>query len=382
MKRLRMTPELVAKIKAAVGQDVEPENFAVFEVIALNTHPLPGKDGALFEKARVSQLTLHQMAESVQNGNTLPLQLNHDMSGMPVGRVFDAKLVMGDDGEPELRMLFYVDPTEEKLATKIDNASLDEVSVQFLASQIKCSECDFDYRGEEATWENFATRTCENGHTIGTDGVHVRLIGLAQFTELSLVSRGAASKPKIVGKSQSKLTAPLQALAARGFEVDELFLAASKGETQVDLSTVLAQLTEKTTEAATAAANVTLVTAERDGLKTQLEAANARIATLEAAAGEPNPDAETTAAALAAAEAGIEEAKTFLSDLFGKLATAAGETDVETPETITDLKAGIEARQSKLSAVLPIGGASATTVSDAPAVGAKFNASAASAFVA
>lgn len=378
MKRLPLTPELIAQIKAAVGPDVDvTDAFAVFENISLNTLPLPGKDGTIFEKARVTPLTLKQMVDSINSGNHLPLIHGHDMSQIPVGRVFKAGLSLGETGEYELRTLFYIDPTETKLAEKVDSGSLDEVSVQFLASEILCSECSFDYRGEEATLENFRNLTCTNGHTIGENGVHVRLVGLSVFTELSLVTRGAANNPKIVGKSQSKLAAPLQALAAKGFEVSELFLAASKGEVEVDLTVVLAQLTEQTGIAATATASLTAVTAERDSLQTELAARDARIVELETAAA----DTDTTDAdAVAALTAERDEAKAFLAETFTKLATAAGVENAQVPETIADLKAGIEAHQSSLTALLPIGGAAAATQSAEAEVGSKFNASAADAF--
>jgi hypothetical protein len=377
MKRLPLTPELIAAIKVAVGEDVDVnDGFAVFESISLNTLPLPGKDGTIFERARVSLLTLKQMVDSINGGNHLPLIHGHDLSSIPVGRVFKAALSLDATGSAELRTLWYIDPTEAKLAQKVDAGSLDEVSVQFLASQILCSECDFDYRDPEtATWAHFRDRTCTNGHTIGTDGVHVRLVGLQVFTELSLVTRGAADKPKIVGKSQSKVAASLQALAAKGFEVDELYVTASRGEVQVDLTAVLAQLTEQTTAAATATAQLTAVTAERDTARTELATAQARVTELEAAA------ANSNAAELETATASLAEARTVLADIYTRLATAAGETDVTAPEAIAELKAGIEAHQSKLTAILPVGGAAASTQTNDAQSGAKFNASAASAFV-
>lgn len=369
MKRLPLTPELIANIKAAVGSDVDvDDSFAVFESISLNTLPLPGKEGSVFERARVSLLTLKQMADNINGGNHLPLIHGHNLDGIPVGRVFKAGLEMTASGDAELRTLWYIDPTEAELATKVDAGSLDEVSVQFLASQILCSECDFDYRGEEATFQNLVERTCTNGHEVGTDGVHVRLVGLSVFTELSLVTRGAADKPKIVGKSQSKLAAPLQALAARGFEVNELFCAASKGEVQVDLTTVLARNEEIVTENVTLKASVTSLTAERDTVTTALEAATARIAELEEASDDTEAVAER------------DEAKTFLAETFRKLAIAAGETDPQVPETIAELKSGIETHQSTLTALLPVGGAGAHTQTNEGKAGAKFNASTAKAF--
>jgi hypothetical protein len=370
-----MTPSLVAQIKASVGSDVDPENFAVFEVIAVNSLPLPGKRGTFFEDAQVTPLTLKQMADSINAGNHLPLIFNHDLSGIPVGRVFRAELLVAATGELEVRSLFYIDDTNPELAAKVDAGSLDEVSVQFLATQLLCSECDFDYRGEEATWSNFMERTCANGHTVGTDGVHVRLVGLQTFTELSLVTRGAADKPKIVGKSQSKLAAPLQALAARGFEIDELVCTASKGEFQVDINAVLTQLTDQTTAAATAKAELATATAALTTANANLATAQATIATMEATAGTPAPEV----AELAAAQTEATEARAVLTDLYTRLATAAG-SQTPAPESIADLKAGIEEHQSKLTALIPVGGLSNSNTQSDPETGAKFNAGAASAY--
>jgi hypothetical protein len=371
-----MTSELIAQIKAAVGEDVDPEGFAVFECGAVNSLPLTGKDGTIFEKAQISLLTLKQMADSINGGNTLPLIHDHDVHSIPMGRVFHSDTILNQtNSSVELRTLFYVDETEQKIAAKLDAGSIDEVSVQFLASQILCSECDFDFRGEDATWRNFADRTCANGHTVGTDGVHIRLVGLQTFTELSLVTRGAAKNAKIVGKSASKLAAPLQALAARGYEVDELFLTASLGEYEVDVSVILAQLTEQTTTAATATAQLTAMTAERDTANTALAAAQAEIVELKAAAA-TNADGGTTVVELTAER---DEAKAVLTDIYTRLATAAGSSEAA-PETIADLKAGIEAHQSKLTAIIPIGGAGADTRSNEPEVGSKFDASRAAAF--
>jgi polyhydroxyalkanoate synthesis regulator phasin len=368
MKRIELTDDLIGRIKKAVGEDVNTDGFAVFEAIAVNTHPLPGKDGTIFERAQISSLTIRQMADSITGGNHLPLISNHDGADVPKGRVFEAQSMLNDAGADELRVLFYVDGTEALTASKLDAGSLDEVSVAFLASQILCSECGFDYRGPEATFAHLYNRTCENGHEIGTDGIHARLVGLSVFTELSLVSRGAAKEAKIIGKSQSKLAAPLQQLAARGFEVDRLYLRASKGEEDVDVSLVtmlsdtkadlkVAQLglEAKTTEVSTLSGQVTELTGKVSTLETELADAKAA----------------SKATELEAATAELEEAKTFFADVYVKLAVAAGETDPKAPESIADLKAGIETHQSKLSAMLPIGGVTNDT-KGAPVTGSKF----------
>lgn len=366
MKRLPMTSELIAEIKAAVGSDVDPSGFAVFESISLNDLPLPGKDGTIFEKSRVSILTLRQMADSVNSGNHLPLMYNHNMEGVPLGRVFKAAISLAQDGSVELRTLFYIDETNADFAAKVDAGSLDEVSVQFLATQILCSECEFDYRGEDATWANFMDRTCNNGHAIGTDGVHARLVGLQTFTELSLVPRGAAKNPKILGKSDAKLAAPLQALAARGFEIDELFLTASKGEFEVDLTAILTQLEAKTTAAATAEVKLQAAEAKVGGLEAQLAEATTQVAELSARTPDANPEME----------AELAEAKSLLVDIYTKLAVAVGD-ETAAPASIADLKDGIEAHRSKLTAMIPAGGSGANASNEATS---KFDASRADAF--
>lgn len=344
-----MTPQLIADIKAAVGDDVDTEGFAVFEVSALNDLPLVGKDGTLFEKAEISLLTLKQMADTINEGHHLPIILNHDMEILPLGRAFKASTYLRQDGSAELRLLFYLDATQADMASRIDAGSVDEVSVQFLATQLLCSECGFDYRGEEADWNNVVDRTCNNGHVIGTDGIHLRLVGLQVFTELSLVTRGAAKNPKIIGKSESKLATPLQALAARGFEIDKLLLTASKGENTVDLDSILTKLADQTTATATITAKLEAVTAERDAAVAERDTAQARVTELEAA---PQPeDNEDLAAEL-------EAAKTALIGIYTKLATAAGATE-PAPESIADIQDGIEKFQSKLTALIPAGGSGA-----------------------
>ncbi len=373
MKRLALTPELIQRIKDAVGEDVDPSGFAVFEAIAINTHPLPGKDGTIFEKARLSSLTIRQMADSINGGNHLPLIANHDADEIPKGRVFYAEPHIDASGEDELRVLFYVDATEADTAAKLDAGSLDEVSVSFLASQILCSECDFDYRGEDASFSNLYERTCKNGHQIGKDGVHARLVGLSVLTELSLVSRGAAKSAKIVGKSQSKLAAPLQQLAARGFEVDRLFLQASKGEEDVDTTALMTQLTDAKADLKVSAAEVTTLKAANETLTGEVTELRGQVETLTTDLKAARAD--NKAEELETANTELGEAKAVLGEMYVKLATAAGETDVKAPESIADLKAGVESYQSKLTAMLPIGGVTSTS-KDKPEVGSKFRGSA------
>jgi hypothetical protein len=359
MKQIPMTAELSKLIKDRVGDDVDTANLAVFETIALNTKPLPGKDGTIFEDAVVVPVTLAQMVDYIISGNHLPVVINHDLANLPTGRFFHAGLYSDDNSleELEMRALFYLDATEEKLIHKLNSASLDEVSVAFLASAFLCSECGWDYfsQGEP---ENIATRTCANGHTIGEDGVHAEMVGLSKFIELSLVARGAADKPKIVGKSQSKLAPEsVYRLAAKGFEPDGLIVQASMSkEEDMDTTKLVTDLTEAKSALALSAAEVTRLTASTEALTTKLTASETRVGELEtelAAAKDAKPeDYETDKAALT-------EARSLLQSQLNSLRVASGEAKLEDdklPSEIAELKTQIEDLTGKLTALLPTDG--------------------------
>lgn len=364
MKQLPMTPELSALIQGAVGQDVETGNLAVFEAIALNTKPLPGKAGSIFEGATVMPMTLRQMADSIDGGNHLPLISDHQLMGEPKGRVFHAELNYNQQsGDLELRVLFYLDPTEQVLITKLNAGTLDEVSVSFLPTEMLCSACGWDYFGPESSTDNIAARTCANGHSIGSNGVHAELVGLSKFIEVSLVARGAADNPKIVGKSASKLApASSMRLAAKGFEIDELVCRAGLGDDVVTIDTnkLIADLMASNTSVAT-------LTVEKSNLGVELSAAQASLTAAQTQVAELTAQvAELTAAAGAPNnEADYQVALSFLGELVTNLSVAAGdEAPAELPKTVADLKAAIEARTTKLTAMLPVGGVAAPAGAD------------------
>lgn len=365
MKQLPMTPELSARIKAAVGEDVETVNLAVFECIALNTKPLPGKAGTLFERAKVQPLTLQQMASWLESGRHIPLISDHQLMGEPKGRAFAGEIHPTDDGGIELRILFYLDPTEETLIAKLNSATLDEVSVSFLSTQFLCSECGWDYFSADAIPENFRERTCANGHTIGQDGVHAQLVGLSNFIELSLVARGAADNPKIVGKSQSKLqpTSQQLRLAASGIEIDGLVCRATTGEEPVSAAPDFNKLTS---ELVTSRVNEANLTASVTDLTTKLATSEASVAELTSKlAAAEGTVAELTAQVAAAAEkpsnqADYEAGLAFLGEVLTKVAVAAGaEAPADLPKTFAELAEGIKKHTSDLTAILPVGGVAA-----------------------
>lgn len=354
MKQLELTENLKRDIKASVGDDVDLEGIAVFEAITLNTNPLPGKRGTIWEGAKATVLTLRQIADEINGGGHIPLIADHELMGAPKGRVFKAGVDIGDDGEMELRTLFYLDATETALIAKLNAGSLDEVSISFLPTQYQCSECDFDYLSEGANWENFVDRTCDQGHTIGEDGVHVRMIGLATLIEVSLVARGAAKKPKIVGRSTSKLNgAPAQRLAAAGYELDSLVVQASRGESNIMDPKFITELSDakaavKLAEAKEETLNLqlTAATEKADGLEAQLTEANEQVTKLTADLEEAKGKSRTEDA---------DAAVTYLTDVLVKLSAANG-TELkaeDAPKTVAELTASIDKINGGLTALIP-----------------------------
>lgn len=237
-KSIEKTPAIEASIRRAINDpNADISNFSVFEANAVTTLPL--RKAGFYKDGRISRGVLGEMADLVnQKGQAIPMHIMHMASNdLPLGRVFEAALV--DDpttGETSLRSLFYIpntDPEKAKLITDIENSIIDEVSVSILTKHATCSECGWDYYGEDASFINFFALTCDNGHEIGKDGVHVRLNGLDKWFELSLVNRGGAQDAKILSRAR-------QSLGQDGLEK-----MAASGEKPLDVR--LLTLTEKMT---------------------------------------------------------------------------------------------------------------------------------------
>lgn len=372
MKELTKTPFILGLLAAAAGKDADVNKLHVYEVRATSTVPFRGKDGTMFERGRISPHTISLIAKAV-NDDPLPLMMDHNLDGTPYGKFFYAEAVPMDNGETELRGYLYVDDSEEKVLTKLETSSIDEVSIQFLSEHMICSECDFDYFAALAddNFEPFFTRTCDNGHEIGRDGVHVRLVGVAEVIELSLVSRGAAKNSKIMGASDAMLGESAQRLAANGVDLNDFMCIASinddEGVSEVDLkefttalsaaATDKAELTVKLNAAEGCAASLTT---ERDDAVARAETAEAEVARLTA-------EAEATSAEVAEdvlSEDQRTELKAYVDKQFIALKTLDGETEAEAPETLSDAISFINKNAARLSALIPEGGASTSAGRD------------------
>lgn len=322
-KSVDVTAEMLAQIEKLAGGAVSADEIVVFEAAVANSKPL-NKMGSIFNQGRITEDTLRQMAAALNSGEeSVPLHTMHQQGyELPVGKVFQAETIRIADGETELRAMFYIPKSESQLVEKINLGILDEVSVGVKSKALLCSKCGFDYFSAESGFEHLYSQTCENGHTVGTDGAHVKLSGLDKWMELSLVSRGAASKPKILGRTKQVMAKETyDRIAADGLppEAVVLFTASDDKEApmhthtytvafdpQAEIVALKAELAEIKTILLAKAVEPeeededevpvapVVENSELVALKAELDAAKARITELEIEAPAPKEEAEIT----------------------------------------------------------------------------------------
>lgn len=371
MKQVLKTPEIIDRLRSAVGADTSVENLAVFEAIALNTLPLRKKH-PLYNKSVVDRGMLMEMAASLSQ-ETLPVQIMHDSGVLPIGRVFYGQVI--DTGSnSELRVLFFIDKeTDGESVKKVDNGTVDQVSVSVLSKHVYNSVSGFDYMGPDATFEHIFTGTDPDGNTLGENGVYGKMVGLDTWFEMSLVGKGGAQNARIVPRDQAHFGSSYQKLAASGLDPNIFILAASTRNDEMDLTALVASLTDTKVELAQK------VTAYAT-LEASVAAKDAQIATLTtqlADAAKPN---ETLTAELAEVKTSLEakttEATAALTALKGvvkTVLTAAGKVDAPVPEAVAELEALLAETTTSLAAVLTAGGKSKDAVSDVDTAAAPIN---------
>lgn len=371
MKQVAKTPDIIARLRSAVGADTSVDNLAVFEATALNTLPLRKKH-PLYNKSVADRGLLMEMAASLSQ-ETLPVQIMHDSGVLPIGRVFLGSVV--DNGaNSELRVLFFVDQsTEPENVKKIDNGTVDQVSVSILPKHIYNSVSGFDYMGSDATFDNIFTGTDPDGNTLGEDGVFGKMVGLDTWFEMSLVGKGGAQNARIIPRDQQHFGSSYQKLAASGLDPNIFILAASTRNDEMDLATLVTKLTDTSVELAQKVSAYAALEASVAAKDTQIAALTTQLAD----AAKPN---ETLTAELAEVKTSLEtkttEATAALTALKGvvkTVLTAAGKVDAPVPETVAELETLLAETTTSLAAVLTAGGKSKDAVSDVDTAAAPLN---------
>lgn len=353
MKQITKTPIIVAKL---TQQGLVADDVVVYEATAFNTLPLR-KQSVLYKGARSSRGILLEMAAALEI-ETVPLQVMHDGDILPIGRVFQGQ-VLDVGTETELRVLFAVDRTETDQIAKIDSGVVDQVSVSIMPKQILNSVSGFDYIGPDASIEQIFTGDDGKGNVLGQDGVYAKLVGLDSWNELSLVNRGAAQKARIVANDNSIFSGEqIRRLAASGLDPNRLLLNATATlETyDVDLTTLVTQLTD--TKVELAAKTTSIAT-----LETAVAAKDAQIAQLQAKVAEAG-DAVTNLAAKDAKIAELEPAVAALSEVAKTLLVAKGDVNPTLPTDVPGLVSLISETKVGLAAVLVAGARSVSSDSE------------------
>ena len=348
MKQIKQNDLIKAKLQRSVGDGVDVSKHKVFEAIALNTRPLRKESPPIYKGAIVDRSILLEMAAALEL-ESRPIQIMHNRDVLPVGRVFHGEVV--DRGaESELRVLFFMDAAEEDSVSKINNGTVDQVSVSILPKQAISSASGFDFLGEGSKPEMVWMGRDDKGNVIGKNGVYARLVGLAKFSELSLVNTGGAENARIVSHKQSYFADKIGTLAANGVDYDNLILDATTGTEKMELD--LSNLVEKLSTSAVELSNKTREVTE---LTASLTSKDAKIAELEAnitALGEPATALATAQADLAAANTEKEAAVLALKNVATKVLTQAGKLNEKAPDSVADLVLVIDDTASGLSAAL------------------------------
>lgn len=354
MKQISVTPEIQARINAVAGTEVPPDTIAVFECIAVTKQPIR-KPGSIFDGATYEPSFFTELAAAVPPDQGVMLQVMHDTTPLPTGRVFTAKET------PEgVRAQFYVGRGKYDIVPDIDNGTINQVSIGAMSRQMLCSKCRWDYMSPEASFSNFYDQTCANGHTIGVDGTHLILVGVKRWFELSLCGTGASPGALIVGRAKAQLmasTADFALLAANGRAPEATIFATNPtGETRMDpITTLTASLQSRMDENAT--------------LKAALSAKDAEMATINAALTASKADVTRLTAELAAANAfkakaeGFDAAYTTLhaNAVKAKIAMGGKAEDVAKDATVTQLNEIIETAGAHLAQLVAASGKSEGT---------------------
>lgn len=361
MKQVQKTPAIIAQLRASYGPSASIDDLAVFKTVLLNSLPLR-KSSGLYKGAISTVEMLAQMAAAV-NAESIPINAIHGETNVNdvVGRLFAADV----EGAQLVGLMAVDGKSHPDLVIKLDNGTIDQVSVGVLPSSVQCSSCGFDFLGPDATLDNVWSATCANDHVMGTDGIHANLNGLDLFYELSLVPMGAAQGARIVDPSSysEPLRLAASAKGAKGGTALAVELSATPKEPTVDITAFTTAITASATENANLTASVTAKAAEIVALTASLATATATITTLEAAAVTAAAgDLATTKADLVAAQALVASATEHLTGEAKKILTACGVTDHSViPTDIPGITALIDAKRAQFAAAIPINGAAASS---------------------
>ena len=366
MKRIELTERIKSFITASVGDTIDYEKIAAFEATAVTSLPL-NKRGSVFDRGQITAETFIEAANLINTGTFVPLHTLHEQGyEIPVGRLFYGEHVKSNQGTDELRVLFFVDGTSPDLISRLDTGVIEEVSVGMQFKPLLCSTCNIDLMEDnESIW----SQTCKNGHVMGMGSNHVKPDGVANFREMSLVSKGASNGAKVLGAQKRLLASAYykdgSALAA-SLKDPEFMLFGSPTKLAEEDPMLIAELQAKLVKAEGDLTLTATAKAEAEGKVATLEAAKTeaegKVAVLEAKLAAEAENNSGLAASITTWEAACTASEAAKTEAEGKVATLeAAKTEAEAKllaaETeLVPLKAAQTATLTQRPFKLPIGG--------------------------
>ena len=380
-----LTDYLVQRFSAKMGDSASIDNFAIYKVKAISTERL-SKPYSLYDNAECTPSTVFSLSNIVANTDTnVGVVYNHDTMMLNVGRAFHAEFSQEENGKAVAYVYLAIMKTSETvdLIKKIDNSVLDEVSVNFKATHIKCSECGWDYNGEDADESNWWEMTCANGHKVGIDGCHVVLDGVDLFFEISIVNQGAAKNPKILnsytkenmvkneGYQMAASNKPSYMYVTRLNTRLENTMEELENKEPAKEETVPAEPAKEETVPAEPAKEETVPTEPA-----KEETVPAEPAKEETVPAEPAPQVDEEKEELKAALARVEAEKNELAEKLKvaddektqvlsayrsevkKVMVALNKTEIEIPESLDGISKLLEDSKATLLSAIPVGGVS------------------------
>ena len=215
MYRVDITPRIQRLIQNRMG-NVDPSKLSVYEVLTNSTKRIEKASG-LYDGAAMKPSYLQSLAQFAQGRSYIPLILLHnEAQSLPEGLVLDAEVYQNMEGGYDLHSLIALtrDDQPNSLDDRISKGIVNRVSSSTKPKDLYCSECDFHYTKDPKNTgylnldaKGAATRParCPNGHTVGVNGVHLKLDNPEYWSELSLVTQGAVTDARILKTSELKL---------------------------------------------------------------------------------------------------------------------------------------------------------------------------------
>ena len=242
-KRVVLNENIISKMKSVLGEDISPNNYAVYKVRAISTEAITKQGFRLMDGAVPTENFIRSLvALANEPGKNVSVHTMHDDSELAIGRVFDFWQVSEFNGvQAAYAHLAILKNDESKdVIEKIDAGILDEVSIGFKIESAKCSACGYDFfdndLDEDEALEHIWSGVCPKGHVMGKDGNHLILESPKSFSEISIVNQGAAHKAKI------------QEIAKFSLSFDDAKKDAKRVLAEVKNTTVLTNLESKMTE--------------------------------------------------------------------------------------------------------------------------------------